>query len=205
MSRAFSDLAFTPTVRDWQARQGSRAAYAKFDAPEAAPNDRLGEAEAAFVEARDHFFMATVGETGWPYVQHRGGPVGFLRVLDPQTLGFADYRGNRQYISAGNLQGNDRVSLFLLDSVQRRRLKLLGRARAVGPDEPALLAQLVVPSTRAVVERGWVIRVEAWDWNCPQHITPRYTAEEVAALVDAEVARRVAEALSAAPGPRAAG
>ena len=144
MSRAFSDLAFTPTVREWQARQGSRAAYAKFDAPEAVPNDRLGEAEAAFVAARDHFFMATVGETGWPYLQHRGGPVGFLRVLDPQTLGFADYRGNRQHVSNSNLVADPRVSLFLMDYPNRRRLKILGHAQVISAaDQPALVGQLM--------------------------------------------------------------
>ncbi|MBH9553193.1 pyridoxamine 5'-phosphate oxidase family protein [Inhella gelatinilytica] len=179
MSRAYADLAFTPTVRSLQTQAGSRHAYAALDRT----NDRrdaLGEAEAAFIEARDGFYQASVGETGWPYVQFRGGPAGFLRVLDAKTLGYVDYRGNRQYISTGNFQGNDRVSLFLMDYPNRRRLKLLGRVRLLAPgDAPEVWAQLPAPPEGTAVERAVLITVEAFDWNCPQHITPRFTEAEV--------------------------
>ena len=123
--------------------------------------------------------MATVSETGWPYLQHRGGPKGFLKVLDPQTIAFADFRGNLQYVSAGNLEGNDRVALFLMDYANRQRLKLLGHSRVVdAADDPGLIDRLRDPGYRARVERAVVIRVEAFDWNCRQHITPRFTEEE---------------------------
>ena len=124
--------------------------------------------------------MATVSETGWPYVQHRGGPAGFVKVLDEKTLGFADFRGNRQYVSVGNLATDNRVSLFFMDYPNRRRLKLLGRTRMVGEDDEGELGKLIVPDYRAAVERGMLIDVEAFDWNCPQHITPRYTENDVA-------------------------
>jgi predicted pyridoxine 5'-phosphate oxidase superfamily flavin-nucleotide-binding protein len=136
--------------------------------------------------------MATVTETGWPYIQHRGGPVGFMRVLDDRTLGFADFRGNRQYISLGNLSTDDRVSLFFMDYPNRRRLKLFGRARAVGLDDAALLARLEMPEYRARIERGFLITVEGFDWNCPQHITPRVTVEEMEA-VTAPLHARIAQ------------
>jgi len=176
MSSRFAEVAFTPTVRRLQALDGSRAMYARGEG-NPAPADPLGAAEAAFIGERDSFYMATVSETGWPYVQHRGGPAGFLKVLDPYTIAFADFRGNRQHVSEGNLAGNDRVALILVDYVNRRRLKLLGRARVLGADaEPDVAAGLAVPGYRAKVERAIVIRVEAYDWNCPQHITPRYSS-----------------------------
>jgi uncharacterized protein len=183
MAHKFADLAFTPAVRAAQESAGSRKAYAK---GESGPDhhDRLGEAEAGFIAARDSFYMASVGETGWPYIQHRGGPAGFVKVLDERTLGFADFRGNRQYISLGNLAGNDRVALFFMDYPHQARLKLLGRARAVSlDDEPALIARLAAPGYPAKIERGFLIAVEAFDWNCSQHITQRFTADEVASAV----------------------
>ena len=191
MSRAFSDIAFTPSVRAVQTRMGSRAAYARLDhAPDA--RDALTAEEEAFIAARDGFYQATVSETGWPYVQFRGGPAGFLKVLDAKTLGYADFRGNVQYVSVGNLAGDDRVSLILMDYANRRRLKILGQARVVEPDEdPALLARLTLPDYRAQVQRAVVITVHAFDWNCPQHITPRFTLAEVdaaAAPLRAELA-----------------
>jgi predicted pyridoxine 5'-phosphate oxidase superfamily flavin-nucleotide-binding protein len=141
------------------------------------PAPRTDTAE--FIAARDSFYMASTSETGWPYVQHRGGPLGFLKVLDARTIGFADFRGNVQYLSVGNLLANDRISLILMDYANQRRLKIWGRARIVHDHEDAdLLAQLEVPSYRARVERGIIIHVEAYDWNCPQHITPRYTKAE---------------------------
>lgn len=188
MSRAYTDLAFTPTVRAVQTRLGSRSAYAPLDHTDDR-RDTLGEREREFIEARDSFYQATVSETGWPYVQHRGGPVGFLKVLDEKTLGFADFSGNRQYISVGNLLGNDRISLFLMDYANRRRLKLLGRVRLVSEaEDPALVARVEMPHYRARVERAFVIEVEGYDWNCPQHITPRFTEAEVEAELEAAVA-----------------
>jgi hypothetical protein len=192
MSRAFSDIAFTPAVRALQTRMGSRAAYARLDHADDA-RATLTPDEAAFIEARDGFYQATVSETGWPYVQFRGGPAGFLKVLDAKTVGYADFRGNVQYVSVGNLEGDGRVALILMDYANRRRLKVLGRARLVQESEdPALLARLVLPDYRARVERAVIITVQAYDWNCPQHITPRFTAEEVdaaAAPLFADLAR----------------
>ena len=179
MGRQFARIAFTPRVQAEQARIGSRATYARAEA--AGRDDSvLGAAEAGFIAARDSFYMASVSETGWPYVQHRGGPPGFLRVVDPATLGFADLRGNRQHVSLGNLGGDDRVSLFLMDYPNRRRLKLLGRVRVVAREEdPALVARLAPEGLEDWAERALLITVEGWDWNCPQHITPRWTAEEI--------------------------
>ena len=183
MARSFADIAFTPAVRAFQARMGSRAQYAALDAIEARGVE-LGEHEAAFIEGRDGFYQATVGENGWPYVQFRGGPAGFLRVLDTRTIGYADFRGNLQYISAGNLGGDGRIALILMDYAQRRRLKIWGRARLVDArDDEALIARLEVPAYRARVERAGLISVEAFDWNCPQHITPRYTRAEAQQLL----------------------
>lgn len=179
MSRAYSDLAFTPAVRAMQTRRGSRSAYARLDQAEDR-RDALTEREAEFIQARDGFYQATVGETGWPYVQFRGGPAGFLKVLGARTLAYADFRGNLQYISVGNLAGNDRISLMLMDYANQRRLKILGRAGLVSADQdPALLARLKPPHYRAEIERAFVITVEAFDWNCPQHITPRFTEAEI--------------------------
>jgi predicted pyridoxine 5'-phosphate oxidase superfamily flavin-nucleotide-binding protein len=152
----------------------------------------LGPREAAFIAERDSFYMATVSETGWPYIQHRGGAPGFVRVLDQKTIGFADFRGNRQYVSVGNLETNDRVSMILMDYPNRARLKILGRARLVGLDEQDILTRLSLPDYRAVVERGFVITIEAFDWNCPQHITPRYTSAEIEKAV-APLHQRIAE------------
>jgi predicted pyridoxine 5'-phosphate oxidase superfamily flavin-nucleotide-binding protein len=182
MGHRFAELAFTPAVKAVQEQQGSRAAYRRLEAGEP-HHDRLGPAEAAFLAARDSFYLATVSETGWPYVQHRGGPPGFVRVLDKRTIGFADLRGNRQYVSAGNVAHDDRVALIVVDYPTRRRLKLLGRARLVEPEaDPETLARLALPGQEVRVERGILIEVEAFDWNCPQHITPRFTATELAPL-----------------------
>ena len=195
MTHRFSTLMFTPHVKAIQEEQGSRASYARFEAPGAPARDRLEEHEEAFIAARDSFYMATVSETGWPYVQHRGGPAGFLKVLDDRTLGFADYRGNRQYVSVGNLATDDRVSLFLMDYPNQRRLKLLGHARTIDAEsDPALLARLQ-DHYPAKVERGIVIALEGFDWNCPQHITPRFTQDELAEAL-APVRARI-EALEA--------
>ena len=182
MPVAFGRIAFTPGVREFQMRQGVRQRDARPDDGSDERGGALTETEIAFVGARDGFYQATVGESGWPYVQFRGGPPGFLRVLDARTIAYADFRGNRQYISAGNLTRDGRVSLILMDYANRRRLKLFGRARLVDAgDEPALAARLEDPGYRARIEHAVVIAVEAFDWNCPQHITPRFTEAEFAA------------------------
>ncbi len=179
MARAFAEIAFTPAVLAAQEKQGSARSYAKFLAPEADGGDRLTETEAAFIAARDGFFQATASEAGWPYVQFRGGPAGFLKVLDEKTIGYADFRGNRQYVSVGNLSENDRISLILVDYPNRRRLKVWGRARIVDREaDPDLVARLHDETYRARPERAVVITIEAFDWNCPQHIPQRFTVEE---------------------------
>jgi len=188
MSR-FADIAFTPAVQAVQEQAGSRRGYAQYQ-ERSAPNDRLGPDEAGFLGARDSFYMATVSETGWPYVQHRGGPAGFVRVLDERTIAFADFRGNRQYVSVGNLGGDDRVALIFVDYPNQRRLKLLGHAKLV--DDPAVVAQVADAAYDARVERAMVITVAAFDWNCPQHITQRYTPREIVAMEQAML-RRIEE------------
>ncbi len=180
MARAFAEIAFTPAVLDAQETQGSAKGYAGFLSPEAEGGDRLTESEAAFIAERDSFFQATVSETEWPYVQFRGGPAGFLRVLDEKTVAYADFRGNRQYVSVGNLSRNDRVSLILMDYPNRRRLKIWGRARLIDREsDPDLIASLHVDGYRARPERAVVITIEAFDWNCPQHIPQRFTIDEL--------------------------
>ena len=180
MGHRFSEIMFTDAVRAAQERYGSRARNERLRALGHA-NDSLSEAEAAFIQARDGFYMASIGESGWPYIQFRGGVPGFVRVLDEKTLGYADFRGNRQYISTGNISGDGRVALFFMDYAERARLKLLGRARIVDADAaPELIRALEVPGYRARIERAVLITVEAFDWNCSQHITPRYTEAEIA-------------------------
>jgi len=175
----FGQIAFTPSVKAVQERMGSRKAYARFESGEAGP-DVLGGTEAAFLAERDSFYMASVGESGWPYLQHRGGPKGFVRVLDPHTLGFADYRGNRQYISVGNVARDDRVALIFVDYPNRARLKIFAHASLVtAAGAPGVLARLAIPGYDARVERGFVLKVQGFDWNCSQHITPRFTENEV--------------------------
>lgn len=181
MGHRFAELVFTPSVRDVQEALGSRANYAAMEEG-ADYNHLLGEREAAFIRARDSFYMASVGETGWPYVQHRGGPLGFVRVLDERTIGFADFRGNRQYVSVGNVRRDGRVALFFMDYPNQVRLKILGRAELVDIASDRL-AGLEVSDYRARVERGFIIHIEAFDWNCPQHITRRYTQSQVEELI----------------------
>jgi len=197
MARAFAEIAFTSSVRAVQERQGSAGAYAKFLTPKADRADRLGDSERRFITARDGFYQATVTSTGWPYVQFRGGPPGFLKVLNDQTIAYADFRGNRQYLSVGNVEENDRISLILMDYPNRRRLKIWGRARIVDIDDDADLVKRLHSATySARPERAVVITIEAVDWNCPQHIPQRLTIEEfevhLAPLRD-ELARLKAE------------
>ena len=179
MPNAFATIAFTDSVKAAQNRYGSRENNQRFEMSDD-PRNQLGEFEAAFIQARDSFYMATISENGWPYVQHRGGPAGFLQVLDERTIGFADFKGNRQYLSVGNLNANARTSLILMDYPNRRRLKLWGTTRITHADDaPELIAQLEILDYKARVERGIVITIEAIEWNCPQHITPRYSEAEV--------------------------
>jgi predicted pyridoxine 5'-phosphate oxidase superfamily flavin-nucleotide-binding protein len=192
MPHRYAEIAFTPTVKKAQEQFGSRNAYARMEEAPESRNHRLGQAEAQFIAARNSLYMATVSETGWPYMQHRGGPIGFVRVLDEITIGFADFRGNRQYVSLGNLMSDDRVSLFFMDYPNKTRLKLFGRAKIVGFDDQATLSLLEMPDYRARVERGFLIKVEGFDWNCPQHIVERYTLEEMRAMT-APLTARIAE------------
>lgn len=182
MSRKFYDLTFTPSVKAAQERYGTRRKYVRFEGGD--PDfDGLTDAESAFIESRDGFYMATVGENGQPYIQFRGGPQGFLSVIDDRTLGFADFRGNLQYISVGNLNANDRAALFLMDYANQRRLKILVRVEIKDAAEaPELIQQLAMPDHKAKIERAMILRVEAFDWNCPQHITPRFTMDEIKAM-----------------------
>jgi len=183
MARAFAEITFTPSVKAAQTRYGSRAANTGFEQAEER-RDVLTDREAEFIHARDSFYQASVSETGWPYVQFRGGPKGFLKVLDERTIGYVDFRGNVQYISTGNINADGRVALILMDYPNRRRLKVWARARIVHEDEdPDLLTRLEVSTYRARVERAVILTVEAFDWNCPQHITPRFTEDEIAGLV----------------------
>lgn len=181
MSHAFAEIAFTPAVKAAQLHDGSRANFARhFEGSDEVFNDRLGDAEAAFISAQKSFYLATVSETGWPYVQHRGGPVGFLKVLDEKTLAFADFAGNRQLVSVGNLSTNDRVALISVDYARGTRLKMLGRlsVQDLSPTDP-LHAKLLTPGYKARAQRVFVMTVEAFDWNCPQHIPKRFDAEDV--------------------------
>lgn len=179
MARAFAEIAFTPTVRAAQAFYGSAKAYGKFLTSDADAGNRLGPRETQFIEARDSAFQATVSETGWHYVQHRGGPRGFLKVLDDSRVAYADLSGNRQYVSLGNLQSDDRVSLILVDYPNQARLKIWGRVSFVEiDDDPGLVTELAAVYPKARPERAVMITIEAFDWNCPQHIPQRLTAEE---------------------------
>lgn len=188
MARRFAQLTFTDSVKAAQTHYGTRSHNKRYEASDAA-NVELGAHESEFIAARDSFYLATVSETGWPYVQHRGGRPGFLKVLDAKTLAFADFRGNLQYQSVGNLQGDDRICLILVDYPQRRRLKLLGHARSIDIAEardqaPSLLEQLHLDDAGARVERVLLIEVAAYDWNCARHITPRFSEREMQQIVD---------------------
>lgn len=214
MSRHYDDIAFTEAVREVQGRYGSRRFYDRRRdrrrGPSADAGDALSEDERDYLGERDGFCLASVGADGWPYVQFRGGPPGFLRVLDEHTIGWADFRGNLQYISVGNLAGNDRVSLIAMDYPNRQRLKIYGHARVVSvEDEPALVGRLTMPDYDAVVQRAVIVSVTAFDWNCQQHITPRYSAAELEAPL-AALHRRIrdledenAALAAAAAGPDA--
>ena len=188
MSSNFLNLTVTPAVAAAQKKYYGRAFEPQFDSG----GDELGDVEREFISARDSFYLATVTETGWPYVQHRGGPPGFLHVISPTRLAFADVRGNRQMLSTGNVTANDRVALFLMDYPQRSRLKILGHARILPASEaPELALQLSTPAN-SHVERIVTVEVVTFDWNCPKYITPRYTKAEVDVVV-APLRARIAE------------
>ena len=185
-----SDVAFSPAVKAWQEKMGSRAAYVRMEQKggwKAGVTPEL----AAFLAERDSFYLATASAEGQPYIQHRGGPKGFLKVLGERTLAFADFAGNKQFVSAGNLSENDRAQIFLMDYANRQRIKIWGRARVVEAD-PALLGKLADPGYEGRPERAIVFEIAAWDVNCPQHITRRYTEAEVATAVE-KLTARIAE------------
>jgi len=187
MPQGYLDIARTPAVRAAEDANGSTR-LADHQAQRVL--DRFTAVDAQFIAERDSFYIASVSETGWPYVQHRGGPPGFLHVLDDKTLAFADFRGNRQYITLGNSNGNDRVSLILMDYPNRRRMKIYAHieARDLAAD-PALAAKLALPGYKAHPERAFLLHLEAFDWNCPQHITPRFTEAEVSAALQPTLTR----------------
>ena len=194
MAYGYLDLLATPSVQAAQTANGARKIWERFEGDRT--SDRFTQNEAAFIGERDSFYLASVSESGWPYVQHRGGPPGFLRVLDETTLGFADYRGNRQYISLGNVAANDRVALIAMDYPNQARLKILAHmeVRDLGAD-PQLAARLTEPDDKGRPERAFVLKLEAFDWNCPQHITRRFTGPEIETVL-APMRRRL-EALEA--------
>jgi predicted pyridoxine 5'-phosphate oxidase superfamily flavin-nucleotide-binding protein len=182
MDRAYaSDVAFTPKVKEIQARRGSRRQYARMEEARGWCTT-VTEDLAAFIAERDSFYLATANAAGQPYIQHRGGPKGFLRVIDEHSLAFADFRGNRQYITTGNLAENDKAYLFLMDYTHRRRVKIWGRARV--EDDPALLQSLAAPGYEGKPEQAILFTIEAWDTNCPQHIPQMFAAADVAAAIE---------------------
>lgn len=181
MNKNFTKYAFTDSVKKEQERYGTRMSYARMETS----GDRyvLADKEASFIQSRDSFYMATVGENGWPYVQFRGGPKGFLKVIDDMTLGYADFRGNGQYISTGNIQAGKKAALILMDYPSQQRLKIWVKVTIIEAKQDAeLMQRLVMPDYKARIERLMLLAVQAYDWNCPQHITPRYTVEEIKAL-----------------------
>jgi predicted pyridoxine 5'-phosphate oxidase superfamily flavin-nucleotide-binding protein len=185
MSGRYGEIAFTAAVAEVQSRHGSRKFYSRRQARlrESPEPEALGDDERTFLANRDSFYLASVSQSGWPYVQYRGGPPGFLRVLDEHRLAWADFRGNFQYITVGNLVDEPRVALIVMNYAQQQRLKVFGHARVVeAGDDPGLIGTLAEPEYDAVVERAVVVTVDAYDWNCRQHITRRYTAAEVEGL-----------------------
>ena len=191
---SFGSLVFTPVVKKLQERYGSRHQYKRMEAS-GHGNDEFTTFEIDFLIERDSLYRATIGSAGWPYVQHRGGPKGFIKVIDGRTLAFADFRGNKQFISTGNLLTDNRVAMIFVDYPQQARLKILGRVDVLdGEKMTPWLQRVTIPSYRAVIERVFLIHMEAYNWNCPQHITPRYTAEEIREAVrDVEEKLRAAE------------
>jgi uncharacterized protein len=191
MARGFLDIAATLSVKAAQVANGSATLWAR--AKTNKDHGRFTVAETEFITACDSFYMATLSESGWPYVQHRGGPVGFLRVIDDKTLAFPDFRGNQQYISVGNIAANDRVALLIMDYPNRRRLKIYARVEVKDLKiDPQFAETLMLPGYRAKPERTFLLHLEAFDWNCPQHITPRFTERQIEAVL-APVGARIAQ------------
>lgn len=186
MRRKFTEIAFTPEVKAAQSQYGTREIYENF-VQQGITEDLLTAQEIEFIQARDSFYLGTVGSNGYPYIQFRGGATGFLKIIDEKTLGFADFKGNLQYISVGNLLESDRVFLFLMDYAHRRRLKIWGRAKVI--HDAALLSELAVSNYPAEIERGIIITIEAMSWNCPQHIPLKYSEAEVKAKTEPLEAR----------------
>ena len=178
MKQNFTKFTFTKSVKEEQERYGSRKSYAHME--ESSDKYVLTEREISLIESRDSFYMATVGENGWPYMQFRGGPKGFLKIIDNTTIGMADFRGNLQYISVGNLKSTKKASLFIIDYPSQRRLKIWAESEVFDADKnQELLEKVKIPDYKAIIERIILFKIQAYDWNCPQHITPRYTAEEI--------------------------
>lgn len=178
MAKNFAEIGFSAAAKKLQEKYGSRKTYSRMESQTVYSG--LGRHEQSFIAQRDSFYMATSGENGFPYIQHRGGPKGFLKVLDENRLGFIDFKGNMQYISVGNIATNNKVSLFMVDYPNKRRLKLYAKAEIVElKDNPELLQNLDLEDYKFQPERMMVFNIEAFDWNCPQHITPRFTVEEV--------------------------
>jgi predicted pyridoxine 5'-phosphate oxidase superfamily flavin-nucleotide-binding protein len=178
MAQNFGSLIFTPAIKALQERYGSRRQYARVE--QSTSTDRLGPDEIEFLAERDGFYMATVGAAGWPYVQYRGGEKGFLKVIDDRTIAYADFRGNKQYISAGNVTTDNRVALIMVDYPRQARLKILGRAEVLEAEQArGWIVRLRDPKEKTPMERVFIIRIEAFDWNCPQHITPRFTEDQI--------------------------
>ena len=179
MNQNFTKFAFTDSVKKVQEQYGSRKSYARME--KSGDQYVLTEREISFIESRDSFYMATVGENGWPYVQFRGGPKGFLKIIDNTTLGYANFRGNMQYLSVGNINASRKASLFLMDYPSQKRLKIWAESEVIeATQNTELLQKLVMPDYEAHIERLIIFKIQGFDWNCPQHITPRYTAEEIA-------------------------
>ncbi|MBK8609833.1 MAG: pyridoxamine 5'-phosphate oxidase family protein [Chitinophagaceae bacterium] len=178
MAKNFATLAFTDAVKDLQEKAGSRSSYARMERESFV--DGLTESEMDFIAERDSLYMASIGENNFPYIQHRGGPKGFIKILDEKRIGFIDFRGNMQYITIGNMASNNNVALIMVDYPARARLKILARAEVVDlKDDPSLYALLDLENYKFKPERMMVFHIEAYDWNCPQHITPRYTVEDI--------------------------
>jgi predicted pyridoxine 5'-phosphate oxidase superfamily flavin-nucleotide-binding protein len=184
MAHKFAQTLFTPSVKAAQKANGSFDAYRRFESDDAPPHDTLGPDETDFIKARDSFYMASISQSGWPYIQHRGGPPGFIRVLDSKTIGFADFRGNRQYISTGNFHHDPRVAIIMIDYVHQARLKIIGRMEIIEASaDQDKVATLMPANYRAMGERAMILHVEAFDWNCPKHITQRFSQDEVASAL----------------------
>jgi len=183
MPYPYADILFTDDVKAAQAENGAGALAEKMSMSDR--DFKLGPDEAAFLEAQDHFFMATVSQSGWPYVQHRGGPPGFIQILNATHFAFPDFRGNRQYISLGNLKGDDRAAFFFIDYPHKARLKALGHMSVRTTEEaPEIIERFAALNYKAAIERVFVVEIAGLDWNCPQHITPRFTAADLQPLAD---------------------